>query len=94
MTVRLIGRAEFRSRLGNVSQSTFDRLIDKGVIPPAIYLGLRSPRWPDEVADQVINRIASGGVVSADDARALNRDIPRPGRPRKVYAGQAVEVAI
>lgn len=81
-TKRLVDKAEFMRRL-SANESQFWRLRQSGVVPEPVYLGPKSPRWPEEIVESVIARILARGVATVDDARHAMRNVTRSGRPRR-----------
>lgn len=48
-------------KLFDISQSTLDRWIQKGQIPPAdVRLGSRCPRWKRETIDKLLQTVHDG----------------------------------
>lgn len=57
-TIILLRADEVRRRLGNPPNSTFYRMIDEGIIPPAIHIkGGRNAFWVESEIENVIHKI-------------------------------------
>jgi predicted DNA-binding transcriptional regulator AlpA len=62
---RLIGSAEVRQFLNNMSVPTFYRNIKLGIIPPARYMG-RTPVWRFEDIRELYNKLPEESIYTKD----------------------------
>lgn len=76
MSSRLLNKAQLRDRFG-VSDPTLHRWLKVGLLPKPVYVGARSPRWPEDEIDALIagriERRADGAAAAAELTQAATK---------------------